>query len=255
VIAENIRLSRVEAAVYDENHFEIFHPWEQRRLLGALRRYSAADRVLDVAAGTGNVITKVWAPNRVGLDLSPPMLERLRAKDQSIAAVAGLAEALPFGASAFDLVVIYSALHHLSDLTALAEMARVVRPGGAVIIDHEESFREAGWRDSVYDGLRTVLRGMAGLWYWRRPLGRTLSAYRHVDWPFSATFGSIDFVLTDGGSPDPIVVEAEFRRLGLTVSRRHYLLVPLPMESVWQVAGDALCRRLRIGHFAIEAIR
>ena len=255
VIAENARLSRVEAEVYDRNHFEIFHPWEQRRVRRALQRHRTAERVLDVAAGTGNVITKVSAPTRIALDLSPDMLVQLLAKDRSIDAVTGLAQALPFAECSFDVVLIYSAVHHLSDLTALAEMCRVLCPGGVLVVDHEESFRERGWKGTVYDGLRAMLRGLAWTWYWRRPVGRTLSAYRWVHWPFSPGFTSIDFFLTDGGRPDPFAVEAELRRLGMTVRRRHYLLAPLPMESVWQAASDAVCRRLRLGHFAIEAVR
>jgi SAM-dependent methyltransferase len=212
-------------------------------------------RILDVAAGTGNAITKVHAPVRVALDLSPQMLAALTVKDPAVAAVVGLAEALPFPDEAFDLVIIYSAVHHLSDLSALAELARVARPGGAVVVDHEDAFQERGWKRAVYAALRAALRVVAWAWYWPRPGGRRFDAYRRVHWPYSASFGAVDFFLTDGGAPDPIAVEAEMRRLGLTVRRRHYLLAPLPMETRWQAGADALCRWLELGHFALEATR
>jgi ubiquinone/menaquinone biosynthesis C-methylase UbiE len=255
VLAENVRLSQAEAAVYDRNHFEIFHPWEQLRLRRHLVRFDGYDRVLDVGSGTGNVITKSNARFRVAADLSPEMMLRLRAKDPSVALVAALAEALPFRDGAFHLVTTYSTLHHLADWSALAELRRVTAPGGTLLLDHEEAFQERGWRAVVYRAIRLVLRGVALVWYWRRPAAEPYLAYREVHWPHSEGLGSIDFFLTDGGHPDPEEIEAELTRLGMAIRRNHYLLLPLPMSSGWQRAGDYLCRRLRLGHFAIEATR
>lgn len=256
VLAENERLSRLEAPVYDRNHFEIFHPWEQERLRRHLRRYAGAERVLDVGSGTGNVVEKLEAPGRVAVDLSPEMLARIGEKAPPVSLVAGLAEALPLRDAAFDLVVTYSTLHHLADWSALAEMRRVARPGGIVLLDHEEAFQEPGWRGVAYGLMKASLRRIAAAWYWRRPAAWSHLAYRHVSWPHSETeLGSVDFFLTDGAHPDPAVIEAELARLGMAFRRRHYLLVPLPMSSRWQQAGDAICARLRLGHFSIEAVR
>jgi ubiquinone/menaquinone biosynthesis C-methylase UbiE len=255
VIAENVRLHRAEAPVYDRNHFEIFHPWEQGRLRTALARFDGCDGVLDVGAGTGNVVTKSGAAQRVAVDLSPSMLLELRAKDPSVRLVAGLAEGLPFRDGAFDVVLTYSTLHHLADWTALSEMRRVTRPGGTLVLDHEEAFQERGWRGAVYAVLTTALTVLARGWYWRRPEARPYLAYRRVHWPYSETLGPIDFALTDGGQPDAEEIERALAQLGMTTSRRHYLLLPLPMTSRWQAAVDWLCRRLRFGHFAIEATR
>ena len=154
VLAENARLARAEAGLYDRNHFEIFNPWEQARLRRDLARYAWCHRVLDVGSGTGNVVTKVAAPQRIALDLSTYMLRWARAKDPRVALVIGLAESLPFQDATFDLVVAYSTLHHLSDWSPLAEMARVARPGGVVLLDHEEAFQEPGWRAAAYRVLR-----------------------------------------------------------------------------------------------------
>lgn len=256
VLGENFRLSRAEAPIYDMNHFEIFHPWEQQRLRRHLERYRNSDRVLDVCAGTGNALTKVHASVRVGLDLSPEMLGQLRDKDADAIAVIGEAEALPFGAGSFDLVVIYSALHHLADWTALAEMRRVVRVGGTVLLEHEEAFRSRGWRGIPYWLIRSLLRMVAAAWYWHRPSARVHVPYRRVCWPYSdSMLGTIDFSLTDGGHPDPTEIEAELARLGMRTRRWHYLLAPLPMSSRWQQIADRICVRCRFGHFAIEATR
>jgi SAM-dependent methyltransferase len=256
VLAENARLSRLEAPVYDRNHFEIFHPWEQLRVARHLRRHDGARRLLDVGSGTGNVVTKSDAPVRVALDLSADMLRRLRDKDDSVALVVGLADALPFREGAFDLVVTYSTLHHLPDWSALAEMRRAVGRGGVVLLDHEEAFQVRGWRGALYDVLRAGLRGIAAAWYWRCADGRAHAVYRRGHWPHSGSvLRGIDFWLTDGGHPAPAAIEAELARLGMSVRRRHYLLAPLPMATRWQALVDRLCLRLRLGHFAIEATR
>jgi SAM-dependent methyltransferase len=254
VIRENAELSRVEAPIYEQNHFEIFHPWEQRRLARDLARYTAAQRSLDVAAGTGNVVAKVTGGQRVALDLSPEMLAALRGRENDVPAVVGLAEALPFRDGVFDLVVMYSAVHHLADLTPLAELARVTRPGGVVLLDHEEAFQEDGGRRLVYAAARSGLRALAALWYWHRPEAAAHAAHRRTYWPHSEHL-PVDFVLTDGGHPEPLTVERELRRHGLRVARHHYLLEPLPMVSVWQRVIDRACRRWKLGHFAIEATR
>lgn len=255
VLAENVRLSRAEAPVYDCNHFEIFHPWEQQRLRRHLARFGDCQSALDVGSGTGNVITKSSARLRVATDLSPEMMHQLREKDRSVALVAAMAESLPFPDGAFDLVTTYSTLHHLADWSALAEMRRVTRPGGTMLLDHEEAFQERGWRGTAYWAIRTALRAVAHVWYWRRPAAAPFLPYREVHWPYSEGLGPIDFFLTDGGHPDPDEIEAELARLGMTIHRNHYLLLPLPMSSGWQRAADFLCRRGRFGHFAIEATR
>jgi ubiquinone/menaquinone biosynthesis C-methylase UbiE len=254
VLRENLRLHRMEAAVYDANHFEIFHPWEQDRLRRHLLRYAGCERVLDVGAGTGNLVTKLHSACRVAVDPSPEMLARLADKEPAVQLVVGVAESLPFPDEMFDLVATYSTLHHLADWSALADMCRVTRRGGFLLLEHEEAFRETGWRAAAYAVLQAGLR-LVGRWYWRRPGARRFEAYRQVHWPYSESLGEIDFALTDGGQPDADVVEAELRRLGLTVRRHHYLLLPLPMNSRWQVFADATCRGLRMGHFSLEASR
>ena len=255
VLAENVRLSRAEALVYDRNHFEIFHPWEQQRLLRQLTRFQGCRKALDVGSGTGNVVTKTKATFRVATDLSPEMMLQLRDKDRFVRLVAATAESLPFADGEFDLVTTYSTLHHFADWSALAEMRRVIRPGGTLLLDHEEAFQERGWRAILYGAIRAVLRTVAQGWYWRRPAAEPYLAYRKVHWPYSDGLGPIDFFLTDGGHPDPDEIEAELTRLGMTTRRHHYLLFPLPMLSTWQRAADHVCHRLRIGHFAIEATR
>ena len=100
------------------------------------------DTVLDVACGTGVVVFQLakTAKRVVGLDLTGEMLQRARKQrhEQGIANVRfvlGEAEALPFPDDRFDATVCRMSVHHFADpARVLAEMARVTRPGGRLVI-------------------------------------------------------------------------------------------------------------------------
>jgi SAM-dependent methyltransferase len=104
-------------------------------------------RVLDVGTGTGHTAF-AFAPAVgwvVAADLTEAMLkqaERLR-KDRGYGNVelqVADVHALPFADAAFDLVTCRRAAHHFSRVnTALAEMRRVLKPGGRLLIDDRAS--------------------------------------------------------------------------------------------------------------------
>jgi SAM-dependent methyltransferase len=97
-------------------------------------------RVLDVGCGTGRFIDALPAGyDATGIDVSEGMLSRARLK--GIEAVQAGADSIPFDDGEFDLVTTFAVLHHLIEpelvRAALHEMARVARPGGAVLVwDH-----------------------------------------------------------------------------------------------------------------------
>jgi ubiquinone/menaquinone biosynthesis C-methylase UbiE len=107
----------------------------RRRLFG-----QAEGRVLDVACGTGT--NRRYLPGEVeyvGVDLSPAMLERARDRfeDRGFGGeLAGMdAETLAFPDDSFDTVVSSLSTCTFPDpTTALAEMARVCRPNGRVLL-------------------------------------------------------------------------------------------------------------------------
>jgi demethylmenaquinone methyltransferase/2-methoxy-6-polyprenyl-1,4-benzoquinol methylase len=92
--------------------------------------------VLDVATGTGLVAAELLRRGfRVtGLDQSPEMLEAARRRfDGRVELVHGSAESLPFPDIAFDHVTFTYLLRYVDDPGAtLAELARVIRPGGVL---------------------------------------------------------------------------------------------------------------------------
>lgn len=143
----------VEAAQYDARHPEVIEGdadwWRSRaaRLVAALRA-AAPGRplaVLDLGSGTGFVaglLGDVLAPGDqlFALDQSAGMLAHARPRLAAAggAGVRGDAAALPFAAAGFDLVAVNSFLHHVYDPAAvLAEVDRVLRPGGYVVLAHE----------------------------------------------------------------------------------------------------------------------
>jgi demethylmenaquinone methyltransferase/2-methoxy-6-polyprenyl-1,4-benzoquinol methylase len=94
---------------------------------------SPGDRVLDACCGTGDLaLACLRARGRVtGLDFSERMLERARRKSDEIEWVCGDALALPFDDDSFDSATVGFGVRNLEDLDrGLAELARVVRPGG-----------------------------------------------------------------------------------------------------------------------------
>jgi len=92
---------------------------------------------LDAACGTGRHAAHLAALGctTTGVDQSPEMLALARAKVPAGRFEAADLHALPFADESFDLVVIALALCHLADPTrAIAELARVLRPGGALVV-------------------------------------------------------------------------------------------------------------------------
>ena len=94
-------------------------------------------RVLDVACGTGDLALEAHRRGAevVGLDFSGEMLARARAKEPGMEWVRGNALALPFEDASFTAVTVGFGARNFSDLAAgVGEMARVVRPGGRVVV-------------------------------------------------------------------------------------------------------------------------
>lgn len=105
-------------------------------------RLSGTERILDVGCGTGEfarmAVERFPELAIVGVDATPAMVEVARAKLAGRSRVAfqvSPADALPFGAEAFDAVVCANTLHHLhTRQQALQEWVRVLRPGGQLIV-------------------------------------------------------------------------------------------------------------------------
>jgi ubiquinone/menaquinone biosynthesis C-methylase UbiE len=116
-------------------------------LRAALLRHGSARpvlRLLDIGCGTGAFLREVKRnyPRLAvtGLDLSAPYLEVARRRLEPwsrVALIEGAAEAMPFAAAEFDIVSCIYLFHELPPRVrraAVAEIARVIKPGGTVIL-------------------------------------------------------------------------------------------------------------------------
>lgn len=103
-------------------------------------------RVLDVGCGPGHLsiqLAREHGLEVIGLDLDPAMIDRARANTERLEAqesgrpsfLVGDVASLPFPDGSFDVVVSTLSMHHWDDPSAgLAEIARVLRPGGRALI-------------------------------------------------------------------------------------------------------------------------
>ncbi len=97
----------------------------------------SGERILDIAAGTGTssiALAKTGA-EVIALDFSQGMVDEGRRRHPELQFVQGDAEKLPFGDAEFDAVTISFGLRNVQHPdVAIAEMLRVLKPGGRVVI-------------------------------------------------------------------------------------------------------------------------
>jgi SAM-dependent methyltransferase len=120
----------------------------------------AAGPVLEIGVGTGLVAAALSRLGRsvVGVDLSPPMLAHAQQRLPG-RVFAGDALRLPIASGAVGAVVFVHVLHLVGDLAgALAEAARVVRPGGRVVASTWSD--EPGTPTDVSEILNGLARGL-----------------------------------------------------------------------------------------------
>jgi ubiquinone/menaquinone biosynthesis C-methylase UbiE len=121
--------------------------WDRytRRSLGKLAAslpWSGDERVLDVACGTGRLAAMIRQDHPgvhiTGLDVSPAMIKVARRRlpeDEATRWKVGMLSSVELEPSSFDIVTCASAFHLFTDQDeGLAQMARLVRPGGTVCI-------------------------------------------------------------------------------------------------------------------------
>jgi demethylmenaquinone methyltransferase/2-methoxy-6-polyprenyl-1,4-benzoquinol methylase len=116
----------------------LHHRWRERA--ADLAAVGPGGRALDVASGTGDLAVELArrvgsTGTVIGTDFSDAMLERARAKSSAVTWEWANALELPYPDGGFDAATVGFGARNFSDLDrGLAEMARVVRPGGRVVI-------------------------------------------------------------------------------------------------------------------------
>ena len=136
----------LQANVYYFNHAE----WAEEYLIYCHRSESFRDRwqaalgdysdkvVVDIGCGPGNIFATLEKKPKVliGVDVAPKSLEF--AKKVGYTTLLADATALPFVSGFADIVTLNATLHHCEDMqTILMEAARLVKPGGLLVTDHD----------------------------------------------------------------------------------------------------------------------
>jgi ubiquinone/menaquinone biosynthesis C-methylase UbiE len=150
---------------YDRDLLQpLFFRPSHRMLLAALE--PADRRILDIGCGTGQFAscvlqqfpeTHVW-----GMDLSCGMLRHCRSRsadsDNRLHVVQGDSARLPFAGDTFDVVTCTHSFHHYPEQERVAaEMYRVLRPGGKLLIIDGD--RDRLWGRLVFDVLVVMMEG------------------------------------------------------------------------------------------------
>lgn len=187
------RMFDAVAQRYDVTN-DVLSLWQDRGWRRVTRDAVAArpgQRVLDLAAGTGTS-TEEWANDGIDVvpcDFSTGMVGVGKERRPDLPFIAGDATALPFADGSFDAVTISFGLRNVVDVDrALAEMLRVTKPGGRIVICEfsTPSFKPFRELYSLY--LREVLPRVARL------VSSNNEAYGYLvesidQWPDQRTLG------------------------------------------------------------------
>jgi SAM-dependent methyltransferase len=217
------------AAAYDpiaegyaaENETNLVNAHYERPAILELAGDVSGRRVLDAGCGAGPLTAALRDRGALvtGIDASAGMLElaRRRPGPDVELRVADLAEPLPFADGAFDDVVASLVLHYLQDWgPTLAELHRVLRPGGRLIVSVDHPLAVHLWHQAVgekkdYFATRERVEewamggGTARLTFWDRPLHAMTDA-------FTAAGFRIDVISEPPPAPEaPEMFPEEFR--------------------------------------------
>jgi SAM-dependent methyltransferase len=188
---------------------------EEQTLLAAVGEVRPR-RILDVGCGDGRIPSLYGAPEVICVDSSEASVKA--AGQRGLDARLADAQELPFDDASFDVVTCNHALYHVPDRDrALAEIVRVLRPGGrfAGIYNTPAHLRQvweavgADWARDEFDSetglpllerhfasVERLIRGGSVLWLERDDLQAYLDAYREMLGPLRAPEGPYPFVAT-----------------------------------------------------------
>lgn len=172
-----------------ENESNLFNAWYERPEMLRLAGDVAGLRILDAGCGSGPLSAELLSRGAhvSGVDASAAMVDlaRRRLGEGVDLRVADLGAPLPFEDAAFDVVVASLVLHYLQDWSvALAELRRVLRPGGRLLVsvNHPGAYPivypKADYfsvteysEEYTFDGRTTELT------FWHRPLHAMVDAF------------------------------------------------------------------------------
>lgn len=173
-----------------DNEFSLLNAYYERPAMIDLAGDVNGHPVLDAGCGSGPLSAALLAKGAIvtGFDSSPAMIKlaRQRLGENAALHIADLSQPLPFTDGAFDDVVVSLVLHYLRDWTVtLAELRRVLKPGGRLILSvnhptiYKLTYPSADYfAITEYSEEYTFKAGQnMELTYWHRPLHAMTDAF------------------------------------------------------------------------------
>jgi ubiquinone/menaquinone biosynthesis C-methylase UbiE len=234
-VAGSVSFERA-AEVYDRTR--LTDPRELARALDVLDELLPAGPVLEVGVGTGAIAVPLAERGRrvIGLDLSPAMLARLRAKDDTGRVRLAIADVtrLPIADGAFGGGYCRWVFHLIASWReAVGELCRAVAPGGVIVV--EPGGYTGGWRE-------VWLRFVEELGSSAEPVGLDWRANRRdLDEAFAARGATKRTVIQT-----PMQIHSSLERFLDEAAARNY-------SWTWRSSDDDLARAVdRVRGWAVE---
>lgn len=221
---------------HNEAYAEFLEHWDAgfyEKYAATLRPAVAGGRALDVGCGVGQVVARLTQAGceTHGVDVSEPNIERARRHSPLCRLYDG--RRLPYEDGFFDSAGALNVLEHVEEPEAfLAELCRVVRPGGRVVVSSPNFLRVIG------PGYHPRMRGLANRWRNLRGLlgrGRALA-----DGKVPVRFERMAPIVRQPFQPDddaiivtnPVDIAGALVRCGAVVGRVECTdrVVPAPLE-------------------------
>jgi SAM-dependent methyltransferase len=186
------------AAYAASNENNLFNAYYARPEMIRLAGDVAGLEVLDAGCGSGPLMEALRVKDAVvsGFDLSSAMVELARRKlgAEADVRVADLGALLPYPDEAFDLVVASLSLHYVEDwASALAELRRVLRPAGRLVVSiihpavYAIVYPEADYFAlTQYSEDYDFGEGTVWMTYWHRPLQDVINTFIHAGFGIKA---------------------------------------------------------------------
>lgn len=145
---------RIEAYRSRQHYFEKRY----RRQLGAIRKFKAEGRLLDIGCNIGMFLNEAAKAGYAvtGVELNSECAEYAR-KSSGLEVYSDYLEEIAFQTESFDVVTMYDVLEHIPDMASmLAEVKRILKPGGLLVIQSPN--------------LRSLMAAITGSsWSWLSP--------------------------------------------------------------------------------------
>ncbi len=153
---------RAKVATYDEladwraerAHLTGYYPGEVLRLVQSLIMPGA--RILEVGCGLGDLIGKLDGSRRIGIDVSPRMIDLARGRHPGLDLRVADLENDPLPDGPFDAIVLHEVVGHLDDIQkGLSRLGPLLAPGGRVIVTYYNFIWEPLLKAAEKAGMKT----------------------------------------------------------------------------------------------------